>query len=76
MKQRAWLEKWGLVGLKIKPGFLEGEFAKLTIPVLNQIIRPFTAKWHRLSLAGAFEDAVQPSSRPVALHLTPTAPVD
>ncbi len=24
--------------------------------VLNQVIRPFTAKWHKLSLAGAFED--------------------
>ena len=34
-----------------------GEFAKLAIPVLNQIIRPFTAKWHRLSLAGAFQDS-------------------
>jgi hypothetical protein len=34
-----------------------GEFAKLAIPVLNQIIRPFTAKWHRLSLAGAWDDA-------------------
>jgi hypothetical protein len=33
-----------------------GEFAKLAIPVLNQIIRPFTARWHRLSLAGAFQD--------------------
>jgi hypothetical protein len=34
-----------------------GEFAKLAIPVLNQIIRPFTAKWHRLSLNGAFGDS-------------------
>jgi hypothetical protein len=34
-----------------------GEFAKLAIPVLNQIIRPFTTKWHRLLLAGAFKDA-------------------
>src|SRR3984893_15857095 len=34
-----------------------GEFAKLAIPVLNQIIRPFTAKWHRLSLANAFGDS-------------------
>ena len=34
-----------------------GEFAKLAIPVLNQIIRPFTAKWHRRSLAGAFKNA-------------------
>lgn len=34
-----------------------GEFAKLAIPILNQIVRPFTARWHRLSLAGAFQDA-------------------
>lgn len=33
-----------------------GEFAKLAIPVLNQIIRPFTAKWHRSVLAGAFDN--------------------
>ena len=33
-----------------------GEFAKLAIPVLNQIIRPFTAKWHRRSVAGAFKE--------------------
>jgi hypothetical protein len=32
------------------------EFAKLAIVILNQIIRPFTAKWHRLSLQGAFDD--------------------
>lgn len=32
------------------------EFAKLAIPVLNQIIRPFTAKWHKLSLVGALQD--------------------
>jgi hypothetical protein len=117
MKRRDFLEQWGLSSLKIKLGFLEGEFAprdadraaawelyielltrvatqylspedgdektaldsvyaifpltreilrrqgsgcgefaKLAIPVLNQIIRPFTAKWHRLSLAGAFQD--------------------
>jgi hypothetical protein len=31
-----------------------GEFAKIAIPVLNQIIRPFTAKWHKQSLVGAF----------------------
>lgn len=115
MKWRDFLEKWGLNSLKIKVGFLEGEFAphdpdreaawelyielltrvttqyllpeegdekaalesiyslfpltreilrshgsgcgefaRLAIPVLNQIIRPFTAKWHRLSVAGAF----------------------
>ena len=30
-------------------------FAKIAIPVLNQIVRPFTAKWHRASLADAFK---------------------
>jgi hypothetical protein len=39
-----------------KHGPGSNEFAKLAIPVLNQIIRPYTAKWHRLSLAGAFND--------------------
>ena len=24
--------------------------------MLNQVVRPFTAKWHRESLAGAFDD--------------------
>lgn len=32
------------------------EFAKIAIPVLNQTIRPFTSKWHRLSIADAFEE--------------------
>jgi hypothetical protein len=36
-----------------------GEFAKLAIPVLNQIIRPFTAKWHRLLLASVFDDTTR-----------------
>ena len=31
------------------------EFTKLAIVVLNQIIRPFTAKWHPKSLTGAFK---------------------
>jgi hypothetical protein len=118
MKRRDFLEQWGLSSLRIKLGFLEGEFAprdadraaawelytelltrvttqylspengdeqtalesvyaifpltreilrrqgsgcaefaKLAIPVLNQIIRPFTAKWHRLALAGGFKDS-------------------
>lgn len=35
------------------------EFSKIAIVVLNQVIRPFTAKWHRLSLQGAFQDEVQ-----------------
>lgn len=35
------------------------EFAKIAIPVLNQVVRPFTAKWHKLYLAGAFNDKSQ-----------------
>ena len=31
-------------------------FSKVTIPVLNQVVRPFTARWHREFLAGAFDD--------------------
>ena len=31
-------------------------FTKIAVPVLNQIVRPFTAKWHREGLAGAFDD--------------------
>ena len=30
-------------------------FTRIAIVVLNQVIRPFTAKWHRKSLAGDFE---------------------
>lgn len=32
------------------------QFSKVAIPVLNQVVRPFTAKWHRESLAGEFDD--------------------
>ena len=32
------------------------QFSKVAIPVLNQVVRPFTAKWHGESLAGAFDD--------------------
>ena len=32
------------------------QFSKVAVPVLNQVIRPFTAKWHKQSLAGAFDD--------------------
>jgi hypothetical protein len=35
------------------------QFTKIAVVVLNQIIRPFTAKWHKLSLAGAFNDPAQ-----------------
>lgn len=30
------------------------QFSKVAIPVLNQVVRPFTAKWHKEALAGAF----------------------
>ena len=30
------------------------EFSKIAIPVLNQVVRPFTAKWHKESMTGAF----------------------
>lgn len=36
-----------------------GEFTRLAIVVLNQVIRPFTTKWHLLSQGGAFDDAAQ-----------------
>jgi hypothetical protein len=35
------------------------EFAKIAIVVLNQVVRPFTAKWHKESLAGAFDDSAR-----------------
>ena len=31
-------------------------FSKIAIPVMNQVIRPFAAKWHPQSLAGALGD--------------------
>lgn len=31
-------------------------FTRVAIIVLNQIVRPFTAKWHRLSEGGAFSE--------------------
>lgn len=37
-------------------------FAKIAIVVLNQKVRPFTAKWHKLSLAGALQDPGQRSA--------------
>ncbi|MXV77671.1 hypothetical protein F4001_04885, partial [Candidatus Poribacteria bacterium] len=31
------------------------EFTKIAVVVLNQVVRPFTAKWHPKSIAGDFE---------------------
>ncbi len=36
------------------------EFTKIAVVVLNQVIRPFTAKWHKISLGDEFE---QPETR-------------
>lgn len=33
------------------------EFTKIAIVVLNQIVRPFTAKWHKEELSDAFADS-------------------
>lgn len=35
------------------------EFAKIAVIVLNQVVRPFTAKWHGASLAGEFNQPKQ-----------------
>lgn len=35
------------------------EFSKVAIPILNQVVRPFTVRWHRESLSGAFHDAAK-----------------
>ena len=32
------------------------EFTKISVVILNQKIRPFTAKWHKISVEGGFED--------------------
>lgn len=42
-----------------KDGMKCKEFTKLSVIVLNQVVRPFTAKWHKLSIAGAFNDPEQ-----------------
>ena len=39
------------------PGTIE--FSKVAIPVLNQVVRPFTAKWHKKSLEGALDQESQ-----------------
>ena len=43
------------------------EFTKIAVVVLNQIIRPFTAKWHKKSNSGAFDDPEECSSFRVEL---------
>ncbi|MDZ7812228.1 MAG: hypothetical protein U5L74_03530 [Ideonella sp.] len=45
--------------LKAPGGRKARRFAKVAITVLNEVIRPFTAKWHRAEKAGAFADPSQ-----------------
>jgi len=33
------------------------EFTKIAVVVLNQLVRPFTTKWHKESLRGSFSNA-------------------
>lgn len=35
------------------------EFTKIAVIILNQVIRPFTARWHRLSIQNAFQNPDQ-----------------
>ena len=35
------------------------KFSKIAIIILNQVIRPFTAKWHQKNQNGAFESAAR-----------------
>jgi hypothetical protein len=37
-------------------------FSRIAIIILNQVVRPFTSKWYRLSRQGAFSDAMQCST--------------
>ena len=32
------------------------EFSKIAVPILNQVVRPFTTKWHTESVSNAFSD--------------------
>lgn len=32
------------------------EFTKIAVVILNQKVRPFTAKWHKVSASGGFKD--------------------
>jgi len=33
------------------------EFTKIAVVILNQKVRPFTAKWHKISVEGGFENS-------------------
>lgn len=35
------------------------EFTKIAIVILNQIVRPFSAKWHKIEINGGFDEELQ-----------------
>ena len=39
------------------------EFTKIAVVVLNQVVRPFTAQWHRKSLEGSLSSSERPAFR-------------
>ena len=41
----------------IRHGRNAQRFSKIAVVVLNQIVRPFTAKWHKKSMEGAFKNS-------------------
>lgn len=45
------------------------EFTKIAVVVLNQIIRPFTAKWHKAALTDAFKKQEQCATFRIELEL-------
>ncbi len=44
-------------GILREKGINAKAFTKISIIILNQVIRPFTSKWHKLKIEGAFEKA-------------------
>ncbi len=39
------------------------EFSKVAVVILNQVVRPFTAKWHPLFVQGALDDVARKEFR-------------
>ncbi len=52
---RSIYDLWGIVRSTLKAHRGCTVFAKLTIPFFNQDVRPFTARWHKQSIAGALD---------------------
>lgn len=50
---------FALTRTALKEHYRCDQLARIAIPMLNQRIRPFTAKWHRLATRGAFKKAAR-----------------